>query len=40
MVPVRYATDDYVEFFWRRKLPLWRARVGTEHDRFGAGAYA
>ena len=39
MVPVRFCTDDYVEFFWRRKIPLWRARVETEHDRFGADGF-
>jgi uroporphyrinogen decarboxylase len=39
MVPVRYSTDDYIEFFWRRQMPLWRARVETEYERFGADAY-
>jgi uroporphyrinogen decarboxylase len=39
MVPVRYATDDYVEFFWRRRIPLWRVRVETEFDRFGADSF-
>ncbi|MBI4025258.1 MAG: hypothetical protein HY360_09785 [Verrucomicrobia bacterium] len=36
MVPVRYCTDDYVRFHWVEKIPLWKARVEIEHDRFGA----
>ena len=39
MVPVRYFTNDYIEFFWKARIPLWRARVETEHDRFGADAF-
>lgn len=39
MVPVRYFTDDYIEFFWKAKIPLWRARVETEHDRLGGDAF-
>ena len=38
-VPVRYFTDDYIEFFWKSDFPLWRARVETEYDRFGADGY-
>ncbi|NOY75937.1 MAG: hypothetical protein GXP32_09150 [Kiritimatiellaeota bacterium] len=26
-VPVRYFTDDHIEFFWKSDFPLWRARV-------------
>jgi len=39
MVPVRYFTDDYVKFFWIDKIPIWKARVETESDRFGADGY-
>lgn len=39
MVPVRYFGDDYIEFFWKGDTPMWRARVETEHDRFGADAF-
>jgi len=39
MVPVRYSTDDYVKFFWTDKIPLWKARVATEVDRFGADGF-
>jgi len=39
MVPVRYFGDDYVQFFWKDKVPLWKARVETEHDRFGADGF-
>lgn len=38
-VPVRYVTDDYIEFFWKNTFPLWKARVETEYDRFGADSY-
>ena len=38
-VPVRYFTDDYVKFFWIEKIPVWKARVETEYDRFGADGY-
>ncbi|MFH1970717.1 MAG: uroporphyrinogen decarboxylase family protein [Verrucomicrobiota bacterium] len=39
MVPVRYFTDDYVKFFWIEKIPMWKARVETEFDRFGADCF-
>ena len=39
MVPVRYFTDDYVKFFWIEKIPLWKARVETESNRFGADSF-
>jgi len=38
-VPVRFFTDDYIEFFWKSKMPIWKARIETEHDRFGADGY-
>jgi Uroporphyrinogen decarboxylase (URO-D) len=38
-VPVRFFTDDYIEFFWKSKIPIWKARIETEHDRFGADGY-
>ena len=39
MVPVRYFGNDYVSFFWKDKVPLWKARVETEFDRFGADSF-
>ncbi len=39
MVPVRFFGDDYIQFFWKDKTPLWRARVETEHDRFSADGF-
>ena len=39
MVPVRYFTDDYIQFFWVDKIPLWQARVETEVKRFGADGF-
>ena len=39
MVPVRYFGDDYIEFFWKNKTPVWRARVETEYDRFGSDSF-
>ncbi|MCX6985790.1 MAG: hypothetical protein NT118_13735 [Lentisphaerae bacterium] len=38
-VPVRYFTDNYIEFFWNGKVPIWKARVETECGRFGADGY-
>ncbi len=39
MVPVRYFGGDYIKFFWKDKVPLWRARVETEFNRFGADSF-
>ncbi len=39
MVPVRYFGNDYIAFMWKDKVPLWRARVETEYDRFGADSF-
>lgn len=39
MVPVRYFGDDYISFFWKDKIPVWKARVETESDQFGADSY-
>lgn len=39
MVPVKYFGGDYVRFFLEDRIPLWRARVETEHDRFGADGF-
>jgi len=39
MVPVRYFGGDYVKFLWREKVPIWKARVETEFDRFRADGF-
>ena len=39
MVPVRYFGDDYIQFFWKDRTPLWRARVETDFDRFGSDSF-
>ena len=39
MVPVRFFGGNYIEFFWKKRIPLWKARVETEHDRFGADSF-
>ena len=39
MVPVRFFTDNYIDFFWKERIPLWKARVETEFDRFGADSF-
>lgn len=39
MVPVKYFGDDYISFFWKDKIPLWKARVETEYNRFGADSF-
>ncbi len=39
MMPVKYFTDDYIQFFWKDRIPLWRARVETEVDRFGGDGF-
>ena len=39
MVPVKYFGDDYISFMWKDKIPQWKARVETEHDRFGADSF-
>lgn len=39
MVPVRYFGNNYIRFFWEEKIPLWKARVETEFDRFGADGF-
>ncbi len=39
MVPVRYFGGDYIKFLWRDKIPIWKARVETEFDRFRADAF-
>ena len=38
MVPVRFFWGDYIAF-WKDKTPLWKARVETEFDRFGADSF-
>jgi len=39
MVPVKYYGGDYIQFFLKDRIPLWKARVETEHDRFGADSF-
>lgn len=39
IIPVQKTTDDYIEFFMKAKIPLWRARVETEYDLFGADSF-
>ncbi|MBN1445894.1 MAG: hypothetical protein JW957_07300 [Candidatus Omnitrophica bacterium] len=39
MVPVRYFGGDYIRFFLKDRVPLWKARVETEHDRFKADCF-
>ena len=39
MVPVRFFTGNYIDFFWKETIPLWKARVETEFDRFGADSF-
>jgi len=39
MIPVRYFCDDYIEYCWVQKVPVWRARVETEYDRFGSDSF-
>ena len=39
MVPVKYFGDDYLEFFIKNPVPLWKARVETEHDRFHSDSF-
>jgi len=39
MVPVRYFGDDYIAFLWKDRVPIWKARVETEFDRFGADSF-
>ena len=39
MIPVRYFGNDYIEFFWKNKMPIWRARVETEYERFNSDGF-
>ncbi len=39
MVPVKYFGGDYIRFFLKDKIPVWKARVETEHDRFKADSF-
>ncbi len=39
MVPVKYFGNDYIEFFVKNPVPLWKARVETEYDRFHGDAF-
>ncbi|MHB9138467.1 MAG: hypothetical protein ACYC4Q_03595, partial [Victivallaceae bacterium] len=39
MVPVKYFGNDYIEFFVKNPVPIWKARVETEYDRFHGDAF-
>lgn len=39
LIPVRILAGDFIEFWWRRRIPLWRARVEVEADLFGADCF-
>lgn len=39
MVPVNYFGGDYIEFFIKNPVPLWKARVETEFDRFHSDSF-
>ena len=39
MVPIRYFGGDYIDFFFKSKIPMWRARVETEFDRFNSDSF-
>ncbi len=39
VIPVQKTTGDYIEFFLKAKIPLWKARVETEYDYFGADSF-
>lgn len=39
IIPVLKFTNDYIEFFMREKIPLWKARVETEFDYFGSDSF-
>jgi uroporphyrinogen decarboxylase len=39
MVPVKYCGNDYIEFFIKNKMPIWKARVETEYDRFHSDSF-
>ncbi len=39
IIPVKYYGNDYILFFIKDKIPLWKARVELEHDKFGADAF-
>jgi len=38
-VPVRLSGMDYIEFFLKARVPLWKARIETSVDHFGADGY-
>lgn len=38
-VPVRHSGMDYIEFFLKARVPLWKARIETSVDYFGADGY-
>lgn len=39
IIPVQKTTNDYIEFFIKAKIPIWKARVETEFDYFGADSF-
>ena len=39
IIPVQKTTGDYIEFYMKAKIPLWKARVETEYHFFGADSF-
>lgn len=39
IIPVQKFTNDYIEFFMKAQIPLWKARVEVESDFFGADSF-
>ncbi len=39
IIPVKYYGNDYIQFHIKDKIPLWKARVELEHDKFGGDAF-
>ena len=39
IIPVQKFTNDYIEFFMKAQIPLWKARVEVESDYFGADSF-
>ena len=38
-VPVRHSGMDYIEFFLKERVPLWKARIKTSVDYFSGDGY-
>ena len=39
IIPVQKFTDDYIEFFMKAKIPIWKARVEIESDFFNSDSF-